>query len=167
MPDTIDRFEVGNEANSLIVGRLIICLLHMGRIQPINSLVDILLKRVINDAEEEELLLEIGRKYYSMEYYNFGMAYMERLLAIEVFVRNVDALFLCALFEQSRNNQDKELALYKRILDIQPNFVNARINLSAILQRLGQADDALEALMDCDLDLCIQLPVCFFNFNPI
>lgn len=159
MPDTIDRFEVGNEANTLIVGRLIICLLHLGRIQLTNSLIDILLKRVINDAEEEELFLEIGRTFYKMEYYNFGMAYMTKLLATETFARSADALFLCATFEQVRNNQENELALYKRILDIHPNFVNARINLSTILQRMGQADDALEALMECDLDLCAQLPV--------
>ncbi|KAI6182690.1 hypothetical protein M3Y97_00408000 [Aphelenchoides bicaudatus] len=158
LPETLDRFEVGEEANTLIIGRLVIYLLQLGRIKPVNSLIDVLLKRAIHDNDEIENLLEIGRTYYKMEFYNYGMLYMEKLLTLDTFERNPDALFLCAVFEQSRNNDEKALALYKEILEIQPSFVNARINLSSVLQRLGQADAALQSLMDCDLDLGTHLP---------
>lgn len=160
LPDSIDHFIVVDAANTLILGHLVICLLHLGRVQPINSLIDLLLKREIYDDEEREIFLEIGRTYYKMEYYNFGMVYMDKLLTLDTFRHNADALFLCAIFEQARNNQDKALELYKRILEIHPNYINARINLSTILQKLGQSDAALQALMDCDFDFYAQqLPV--------
>lgn len=88
-------------------------------------------------------------------------AYLEKLLTVDVFEHNPESLFLCAIFEQARNNESRALELYRRILEIRPNYVNARINLSTILQRLGQADEALQALMDVDLDFCAQLPVKF------
>lgn len=161
LPETLDHFEVDEEANTLIIGRLAIYLLRLGRVKAINSLVDTLLKRAIHDNDEIEIFLEIGRTYYSMEFYNYGMLYMEKLLALDTFERNPEALFLCAVFEQSRNNDDKAMALYNEILEIQPSFVNARINLSTILQRSGQADAALQTLMDYDLDLGAHLPVAF------
>lgn len=73
LPDTLDHFVVGEEANTLIIGRLVICLLCMGRVKPVESLIDILIKRVVNDSEEEEVFHDIGRAYYKMEFYNYGM----------------------------------------------------------------------------------------------
>lgn len=158
LPPTMSHFEVQEAANTSILGRLVVCLLHLGRLDPINSIVDILLKRAIHDTEEEEVILDIGRTYHKMAYYNNGIVFIERILELDIFERNPDALFLFALFEQARGNQSKALDLYQLILEIQPNYVNARINMSTILQNSGHADAALQSLMDHDLDLCAQLP---------
>jgi tetratricopeptide (TPR) repeat protein len=155
------RFEVQGEASTLILGRLAACMLHLGRLDPINSLIDVLLKRAIHDPDEEEVILEIGRTFHKMAYYNSGLIFIEKVLDLDIFERNPDALFLYALFEQAKGNQSKALDLYQLILEIQPSYVNARINLSTILQNSGHADAALQSLMDHDLDLCAQLPVTY------
>jgi tetratricopeptide (TPR) repeat protein len=160
LPENWHHFEIDEaSANTMIMSRLVVCLLHLGRIGPVNSLIDVLVKRAIHDFDEKEALLEIGRTYHKMEYYNYGMAYMEKLMALELFENYPDTLFLSGTFEQARNNDDVALGLYRRVLEVQPSFVNARINLSRILQKMGQADLALQALMDYDLDLGVQIPV--------
>lgn len=119
----------------------------MERIKPVSSLTQILLYRDIQDTEEQELLLEIGRIYFIFEHYDEGIAYMKKLLTFETFDRNIEALFLHDLFEQTKENYENEVAIYRRILEIQPNFVNARISLVLALHRLGRMDEALEALI--------------------
>jgi tetratricopeptide (TPR) repeat protein len=112
-------------------------------VKPVNSLTHILLGRDIRDVNEQELLLEIGRTYFIFEYYDEGIAYMKKLLALKTFDRNVEALFLYALCEQAEENYENEINIYRRILEIQPNFVDARINLFLALHRLGRENEAL------------------------
>lgn len=53
---------------------------------------------------------------------------------------------------------------YERVIQIEPHYIDARINLSTILQNIGKADQALDTLKDYDLDSCSVLPVIFFKF---
>lgn len=53
---------------------------------------------------------------------------------------------------------DEAAAAYQKVIDIQPNYVDARINLSTILQNMDRSDEALQTLMDYDLETCSLLP---------
>ena len=159
LPDTIVHYDVTPNINTLILGKLIICLIRMQQLNAIDSLIDALLKRAIHDASEEAVFLEIGRSFHALTLYNFGAAYMTKLLALDAFARNAEALLIMGTIEQSRGSADAAMSAYKRVLELAPNSVPARINSSAILQARGDADAALQVLMNVDLDLCSQLPV--------
>ncbi|KAI6237214.1 General transcription factor 3C polypeptide 3 [Aphelenchoides besseyi] len=158
MPNTVHHFVIAETVNTLVLGKLVVCLLNLHRLAPLNSLIDVLLKRAIHDAEEENAFLEIGRTYHKIECFNFGMAYMQRLMKLDPFIHNPNALFICGTLEQSRGNYDEASQLYTSVLEKSSSFVTARINLSTILQQKGDTEAALRVLMDYDLDSCSQLP---------
>lgn len=54
---------------------------------------------------------------------------------------------------------DDAVQAYRRVLELSPGYVDARINLSSILQNMGRVEEALETLKDYNLDSCAQLPV--------
>ncbi|KAI6213386.1 General transcription factor 3C polypeptide 3 [Aphelenchoides besseyi] len=152
MPNTVHHFVIAETVNTLVLGKLVVCLLNLHRLAPLNSLIDVLLKRAIHDAEEENAFLEIGRTYHKIECFNFGMAYMQRLMKLDPFIHNPNALFICGTLEQSRGNYDEASQLYTSVLEKSSSFVTARINLSTILQQKGDTEAALRVLMDYDLD---------------
>uniref|UniRef100_A0A1I7RNV5 TPR_REGION domain-containing protein n=1 Tax=Bursaphelenchus xylophilus TaxID=6326 RepID=A0A1I7RNV5_BURXY len=154
----IHAIEVPDTFNTLILAKLIVCLQHLGYLKPIPSLLDVLLARAVHQEDEIVACIEIGKTFHQLEYFNNGVLFMERLVQMDLFAHHPEVLHLCGLFEQARNNLDKALEYYRDVLEIQPNFVNARINLSTVLQKLGRSEEALQALMDYDLDLCTQLP---------
>lgn len=53
---------------------------------------------------------------------------------------------------------------FKRVVELAPMHVDARIKLSTLQQELGLADQALDTLRDYDLDECTELPVSVFEF---
>lgn len=154
----IDRFDVPSSFNTLILAKLVICLQRLGCLQPINSLIDTLLNRAIYDENEANAFIDIGRAFYELEYLNNGVIYLNKLIKLDRFADHPEVLHLFGLIEQQRNNNEVALGYYRQVLEIQPGFVNARINLSTILQKLGRTEEALQTLMDYDLDLCTQLP---------
>ncbi|KAI6175246.1 General transcription factor 3C polypeptide 3 [Aphelenchoides fujianensis] len=158
MPPTVDHFTIAETVNTVVLGKLIVCLLHLQQLKPVDSLVDVLLKRAIHDAEEENVFLEIGRAYHKAELFNHGLAYMRRLLELDAFAGNPDALFVLGTLEHSRGHPEEALRMYRAVLDTHPAYVTARINLSTILQQRGETEAALQILMDYDLDSCSQLP---------
>ena len=55
---------------------------------------------------------------------------------------------------------------FERVLELQPDSVDAKLNLSTIVLNRGKVNEALEILKDFDfkdLDSCNQLPVFFQN----
>jgi len=58
-------------------------------------------------------------------------------------------------FEDAKN-------AYEKVIVLQPGHIDACINLSTILQQMGQSDLALETLKDLNLDSCSQLPVIIY-----
>lgn len=64
-----------------------------------------------------------------------------------------------AIYLQANGQIEIAQSSYENVIKIQPEYVDARINLSTVLQKMGKADLALETLKGHDLDLCSQLPV--------
>jgi hypothetical protein len=57
---------------------------------------------------------------------------------------------------------------YEMVINIQPGHIDARINLSTILQHMGQGELALETLKDLNLDYaCSQIPVEIYSKNSL
>lgn len=63
---------------------------------------------------------------------------------------------------KARSDVENAKESYEQVIKIQPNYIDARINLSTILQSLDKTDEALATLMDCDLESCSLLPVFIF-----
>ncbi|CAD5222889.1 unnamed protein product [Bursaphelenchus okinawaensis] len=160
-PDSLSKIakiEVPGTFSTLMIAKSVICLQHLGYLKPIKNLLDVLLTRALHNEDEINACIEIGKTFHQLEYFNNGVQFMEKLVQTDVFSQHPEVLHLCGLFEQARNNLDKALEYFKNVLEIQPSFVNARISLSTVLQKLGRSEDALQVLMDYDLDLCTQLP---------
>ncbi|KAH7699955.1 TPR Domain containing protein, partial [Aphelenchoides avenae] len=156
-PTYVHRFVVKDSLNTILLARLIVCLIRIGKKDFVPSLIDKLLERDVH-ADEEIWFLEVARAYHAVDSIPHGIKYIGRLLEMDAFKTNADTWFLYGLFQQARNNHDEAVKAYKRVLELSPGYVDARINLSSILQNLGRVEEALETLKDYDLDACAQLP---------
>ena len=144
----------------MFLSHLIICLVHMSQFHLVVELTDRLLERPVGQ-EEENAYLEIARSLHTMDQLGLAIEYMVRLRAARPeFADNPDAWFLYGYFHQLLDSKSEVARnAYEMVINIQPGHIDARINLSTILQHMGQGELALETLKDLNLDYaCSQIP---------
>uniref|UniRef100_A0A915BUF8 General transcription factor 3C polypeptide 3 n=1 Tax=Parascaris univalens TaxID=6257 RepID=A0A915BUF8_PARUN len=156
-PRKVHRFVVGNSLSSMMLIRVIVCFIRLGRKDLVPTLVDKLFERDIL-PEDEPLYLDIARAYQAVECIPHAQKYVEHLLARHCFSESPDVWFLYGQLLSARKKTEEATHAYERVLDIQPSHVDARINLSTLQQRMGMAEKAFETLRDYDLDAGSSLP---------
>uniref|UniRef100_A0A915E9Z5 General transcription factor 3C polypeptide 3 n=1 Tax=Ditylenchus dipsaci TaxID=166011 RepID=A0A915E9Z5_9BILA len=156
-PQSIASWDVDSSFRTTFLARLIVSFIRIGMKDFVPNLVDALLERDVGQ-DEDICFLEVGRAYQSMGHTLFGIKFMDLLLQKGGFRENADAWFLYGILQQANNQVEIAKMAYEKVIVIQPEYVDARINLSTILQNMGKGDQALEVLKDYDLDSCSQLP---------
>lgn len=171
----MDSWIVEDVFQTQFLARLIVNFIRSGLKDIVPKLIDeLLIRQVI--SEEENCFLEVGRAYQLVDSTFLGVKYMEVILQMKEFQRNPDAWFLFGIFQQvfctfltilfyifkARGEIESAKESYEQVIKLQPNYIDARINLSTILQSLDKSDEALATLMDCDLESCSLLPVSIF-----
>ncbi|MFH4979478.1 hypothetical protein AB6A40_006187 [Gnathostoma spinigerum] len=156
-PTKVHRFVIGEKLPTVLLARLIVCFIRIGRKDLVPTLVDKLFDRKI-DANEEALYLDIARAYQAMDFAPHAQKYVEHILMKPHFEDSPDAWFLYGQLLAGRKRFEEAIRAYERVLDLQPSHVDARINLSTIQQRMGDAEKAFETLKEYDLDAGSSLP---------
>ncbi|VDM43371.1 unnamed protein product, partial [Toxocara canis] len=156
-PKKVHRFVVGDTLSSVLLIRLIVCFIRLGRKDLVPTLVDKLFEREIVLADEP-LYVDIARAYQAVDCTPHAQKYVEHLLARHCFAECADVWFLYGQLLSARKKLEEAAGAYERVLDIQPSHVDARINLSTVQQKLGMAEKAFETLRDYDLDAGSSLP---------
>ncbi|KAI1730585.1 tetratricopeptide repeat domain-containing protein [Ditylenchus destructor] len=156
-PVYVDKWEVSEAFPTAFLARLIVSFIRIGMMELVPDLIQKLLSRPAVPGEEI-CYLEVGRAYQAMDQIPLAINFMDLILKIYAFKSNADAWFLYGILQQANGQIEIAQSAYENVIKIQPEYVDARINLSTVLQKMGKADLALETLKGHDLDLCSQLP---------
>ncbi|KAI1707885.1 tetratricopeptide repeat domain-containing protein [Ditylenchus destructor] len=156
-PVYVDKWEVSESFPTAFLARLIVSFIRIGMMELVPDLIQKLISRPAVPGEEI-CYLEVGRAYQAMDQIPLAINFMDLILKIDAFKSNADAWFLYGILQQANGQIEIAQSSYENVIKIQPEYVDARINLSTVLQKMGKADLALETLKGHDLDLCSQLP---------
>uniref|UniRef100_A0A914GTP2 General transcription factor 3C polypeptide 3 n=1 Tax=Globodera rostochiensis TaxID=31243 RepID=A0A914GTP2_GLORO len=145
--------------NTMLLSYLTICWIHLGRLDLVPQLIDCLLERPVGSSDEENAFLDIARSFHSTQQLSLATEYMQKLRkARPEFNESTDAWFLIGCLHQTLGQVEHARTAYETVISFQPGHIDARINLSTILQQLDQSELALETLKDLDFDSCSHIP---------
>ncbi|EJD73995.1 TPR Domain containing protein [Loa loa] len=156
-PEKVHRFLVGGSLPTVLLARLAVCFIRLGRKDLAPTLIDKLFERMIF-PEDQQVYLDIARAYHAVDCVAHAQKYMEHLLARPYFLDIAEAWYLYGLFLSIRKRYEGACKAYQHALDLQPSHVDARINYSTIQQHLGMVDEAFETLREYVLDAGSTLP---------
>lgn len=101
-PTYVHRFIVKDSLNTILLARLIVCLIRIGKKEFVPSLIDKLLERDVH-ADEEIWFLEVARAYNVVDAVAHGIKYIGRLLEMDAFKSNAETWYLYGLFQAVRS----------------------------------------------------------------
>ncbi|KAE9553114.1 hypothetical protein FO519_003667 [Halicephalobus sp. NKZ332] len=156
-PVKVADFVIEDRFPTHLICDLMYALLRLKFLNLALLLVDKLLSRRI-DEFHLELYVDIVRAYADSEDLEIGMNFAKKLLRYPFFEMNPDVIFLCGLMEERLGEMDEALEFYKDTLLVQNDHVDARVNISYILQNRGDTEGALKILSNFNLDNCRRLP---------
>lgn len=152
------RWRIDPALSNIFITHLIICFIHLNLFHFNSDLIDLLLERPFGQ-NEDNAYLEIARSLHAVEQVGMAVGFIDKLWNKKPeFKENADAWFLFGYFQQLLDNFEDAKNAYEKVIILQPGHIDACINLSTILQQMGQSDLALETLKDLNLDSCSQLP---------
>uniref|UniRef100_A0A914CE15 Uncharacterized protein n=1 Tax=Acrobeloides nanus TaxID=290746 RepID=A0A914CE15_9BILA len=166
----IKVFHVDASIQTSVLLKLIFCFIKINRKDDIPTLVDEVLARSPERPEDFKFYINIGRAYYDTENFKHASVFAECLIKTEAFKHDPDGWLLYGLSQQALAAKDPSKAqqlydmaarAFERVLELQPDSVDAKLNLSTIVLNRGKVNEALEILKDFDfkdLDSCNQLP---------
>ncbi|KAL3118959.1 hypothetical protein niasHT_003742 [Heterodera trifolii] len=151
-PPSGSHWVINAKMNSLLLSYLIICWVHLGRLDLVPQLIDCLLERPLGSSDEENAFLDIARSLHSTHQLALAVEYMQKLRKERPeFNESTDFWLALGQLGLART-------AYETAISFQPGHIDARINLSTILQQLDQSELALETLKDLNYDSCSHIP---------
>ena len=150
-------FAIEERFPTYLIGDLVYALLRLNYHDIACLLIDKLMNRRI-DEFHLELYIDIVRAYADSEDIINGLNFAKQLLRYPFFELNPDLIFLCGLMEERIGEVDEALEFYKDTLLVKNDHIDARVNISYILQNRGETEEALKVLSNFNLDACHRLP---------
>uniref|UniRef100_A0A914YTP3 Uncharacterized protein n=1 Tax=Panagrolaimus superbus TaxID=310955 RepID=A0A914YTP3_9BILA len=151
----IIQFEMSDTFPTSMICRLIVCFLSIDMVFPAKLLIDVLLIRPVDTTVIDSYIL-IAESLLHKNADEEGLTYTHKLLSE---APNLAAVwFLQGCFHHNLKNLDDSLFSYYKTLELQDDHIDARINISSILQFRGDLKAALDILHDYNLDKCTHLP---------
>ncbi|XP_063174115.1 general transcription factor 3C polypeptide 3 [Candoia aspera] len=126
-----------------ITVKLMVCLIHMNILEPLNSLLTILVEQ--NPEDMGDLYLDVAEAFLDVGEYNSALPLLSSLVCSErynlavVWLRHAECLKALGYIERAAES-------YAKVVDLTPLHLDARISLSTLQQQLGRPEKALEAL---------------------
>ncbi|TKR71859.1 hypothetical protein L596_019392 [Steinernema carpocapsae] len=155
----VASFQIAENVPTFQLTNLAVCLIRLGNHGAMNNFITTIFKgnpRI--STNDEAAFLEVARAYITVEKHQTALLYLQILSQIGSFIDNPEMWHLKGLAHEHKRELDEAMSAFERVLSIQPEHVDARINLSNIQQSLGDVDKALETIRGHDLDLCTRLP---------
>ena len=153
----VESFIVSPELPTVILGRLILSMIHTRNDFVVPSLIDIFVDREY-DREVDHLYLDIGIAFEALSYEDGGFAYAEKLVRSATLTRCAHSWYLYGFYLEKTKGPDEALPAYEHVLELDNTYINARINMSYIHQRLGNIEASLTVLNDSDLRHIRRIP---------
>uniref|UniRef100_A0AC34F521 Uncharacterized protein n=1 Tax=Panagrolaimus sp. ES5 TaxID=591445 RepID=A0AC34F521_9BILA len=151
----IVQFEVSDAFPTSMMCRLIVCFLNIELLFPAKLLIAALLTRPV-DIALTNLYVLIAESLLNINADEEGLTYTQKLLSEAPNL--AAAWFLQGCFHHNLKNLDDGLTSYYKTLELQDDHIDARINISSILQFRGNLKAALDILHDYSFDKCTHLP---------
>ncbi len=88
------------------------------------------------------------------------MRVLVAILALSILVpQDVDRMLKTAIEEQQRGDYESAIRDYRKVLELRPNIVEAKVNMAAALVHLGQYDTAINIYREVLSSLAFKNPV--------
>ncbi|XP_075433809.1 general transcription factor 3C polypeptide 3 [Ascaphus truei] len=126
-----------------IIVKMMLCLIHLNILEPVNPMVTSLMEH--NPEEMGDLYLDVAEAFLEVGEYNAAAPVLSALVCSEtynlavVWLRHADCL-------KALGHMERAAESYRKVVDMAPLHLDARISLSTLQQQLGQPEKALEAL---------------------
>jgi len=133
-----------------IKSKLVVILVRLRALHLVTDLTEQILEQ---DADEfGDFMLEIAEAMMVEKMYPSALPFLEKLVTSQQFAQPLVWLQLGeCLFNVNRLEEAE--AAYKQVVELAPNHYNARLQLSAIVHKLGRPEDALLALQQDEQEM--------------
>ena len=98
----------------------------------------------LNNIGRAYLDLKENKKDKKNKNFHEALKYFEKMIVIDEF--SVEALFNIATVYDKLSNEKKAEEYYRRVLNIDPSYRDANLNLSLILLRNGHFSEGLQSM---------------------
>uniref|UniRef100_A0A914W3B1 General transcription factor 3C polypeptide 3 n=2 Tax=Plectus sambesii TaxID=2011161 RepID=A0A914W3B1_9BILA len=156
-PDTVHEYRVSDRLPTSLLARVIVCFIRLSRWDLAEPLLTEMNKRESSSTCEESYL-EVARAFQATNALELAQKFGENLLGQDVFADSPAVWLAYADILHDRRKLQPAVDAFKRVVELAPTHVDARIKLSTLQQELGMPDQALDTLRDYDLDECTELP---------